>query len=373
MDKRHLTGPIFYAMALLVLTVAFDKQAECSCQPDPYEILHHEKSATTSVGAAKELTEEANTQYVAGNYADAIILVEKAIGKEPDNPYHFLRLGLLYEKVDDEINSDMNMSMALFIEPTDTVLKSYIGFVYLDRRDYEKALDLALTGLDTNPDHEGHLTELLILKSRCLKGMGKTEESGDVYERHLKRFPDNPDAHLALAEHTMLKNYDYMTNIIAPDSALEALEIVDNAISADLQTDRLFELKGKLLAILGRNEEAIAAYNKAVHHTPITYQPIADIYIELERYEEALSYYDKAIEILDADTNPNSINYLIGPKARVLLKLGRVDEAMELLRDRRSEMTHDDVVFVYSGVVEELKKQGRYEEADRLKEEIRRR
>jgi tetratricopeptide (TPR) repeat protein len=108
----------------------------------------------------------------------------------------------------------------------------------------------------------------------------------------------------------------------------------------------------------GRSEEAIKYYDKAIEIAPY----LADAWYNrgvalynLGRYEEAIESYDRALEI-----NPKD-DYNWVTKGRALYKLGRYEEAIESY-DRALEINpNNDYAWVKKGVA--LYKLGRYEEA----------
>jgi len=99
-------------------------------------------------------------------------------------------------------------------------------------------------------------------------------------------------------------------------------------------TPELLTIKGAALVVLGRYEEALQAFDKAIELDP----QYADAWnnkgvalYELGRYKEALQAYDKAIELdpYDADA--------WNDKGTVLGKLGRHYEA-QVCYDKAKEL-----------------------------------
>ena len=91
------------------------------------------------------------------------------------------------------------------------------------------------------------------------------------------------------------------------DSALAAYEqALKNSQSQEEQDFRLYVEKGDVLSELGRNEEAIASYTKALsinHNHPWAYNNRGNTYNDLQQYERAIADFNKAIEI-----NPQNAN-----------------------------------------------------------------
>ena len=138
----------------------------------------------------------------------------------------------------------------------------------------------------------------------------------------------------------------------------EALEAYDKALEIDPNDVVAWSNKGNALGSLGRTDEALKAFDKALEINPdneyIWYNKGNDLG-SLGRTDEALKAFDKALEI-----NPNSAKAWYN-KGNTLGKLGRHDEAIEAY-DKALEINPDDVNIWYNKGLS-LKKFGRYDEA----------
>lgn len=116
--------------------------------------------------------------------------------------------------------------------------------------------------------------------------------------------------------------------------------------------------KGKALSKVGKYEEAIQAYDKAIKLDPddaVTWNDKGCALLDLSRHEEALQAFDEVIE-----SNPQNTLAWFG-KASVLDKLGKHEEALQAC-DKLVELDPQDASAWYGkGYV--LNNLGRYEEA----------
>ncbi|HSF51412.1 MAG TPA: tetratricopeptide repeat protein, partial [Nitrososphaeraceae archaeon] len=97
-------------------------------------------------------------------------------------------------------------------------------------------------------------------------------------------------------------------------------------ILGNQEVSKIFN-QGLELDSQGRYEEAIVYYDKALELDPqdrnsLVYKGLALFY--LGKYEEALSWYDKVLEILPYDS------YVLDDKGTVLLSMGNYHEAITL-------------------------------------------
>jgi Flp pilus assembly protein TadD len=114
------------------------------------------------------------------------------------------------------------------------------------------------------------------------------------------------------------------------------------------------------LALLGRPDEARAAYAKAKEdfpHEPVPANGYAETLRQLGRPDEALAAYAKAKEDFSRDI------YAANGYAETLRQLGRLGEALAAYVKAKEDFPHDVVPF--TGYAETLREMGRLVEAER--------
>lgn len=160
------------------------------------------------------------------------------------------------------------------------------GKALFEQEEYEKALsayELARRIDDTNPSLYSDTAEVLI-------SLGRYDDALTAYDCVIALRPDDAAPHADKA--FVYKEYgDY-------ELALKSYEV---ALSLDGRNVQYWRDKGDLLGELGFFKEAYKAYTEAItygkdyKHIGFIYKARADTLYELERYEQALSDYNKAI------------------------------------------------------------------------------
>jgi TolB-like protein/Tfp pilus assembly protein PilF len=112
--------------------------------------------------------------------------------------------------------------------------------------------------------------------------------------------PDAAETHLARAQYLYYGMRDYA-------GALAELEIARRALPND---PRLFELTGYILRRRGQQEEGLRNLERAVELDPrnfFTLQQIADSYLYLRRYAEAIAAMDRALAIVPDNVETRAV------------------------------------------------------------------
>ena len=181
------------------------------------------------------------------------------------------------------------------------------------------------------------------------------------------------DAYLCLGQyHDALKAYDNACNqghnavprsgraevLKAMGRLEEALEEYDKAVQEFPRDVVPRSGRAEVLKAMGRLEEALEEYDKAVQEFPRDVVPRngrAEVLKAMGRLEEALEEYDKAVQEFPRDVVPRS------GRAEVLKAMGRLEEALEEYDKAVQEFPRE--VVLHSGRAEVLKAMGRLEEA----------
>ena len=155
---------------------------------------------------------------------------------------------------------------------------------------------------------------------------GRTDRAIDLLRRALRHAPGHPDAHHVLGNLLMQKG--------RLDQAHDHLRKAVNARPSPMFLNSL----GGVLCVMGRQEEAIAPYTRAVELDPRCFPALnglAGALAGLGRYDEADDAFTRAIAAQPRRPEP------IGNRAMLLLITGRADEAAALLRDGVARFPND--------------------------------
>lgn len=122
--------------------------------------------------------------------------------------------------------------------------------------------------------------------------------------------------------------------------------------------------RGDLLADLGRHEEALASYNRAVEIAPSSRRAWMDKakgLSELHRFEDANAAYERAAELSGPDPMPTTEANLFNSWGVSLRLQGRLAEALERT-DRALEISPDDAL-AWANRARVLIELGQYDDA----------
>ncbi len=164
----------------------------------------------------------------------------------------------------------------------------------------------------------------------ALKELGNTLFKKRKYVEALRAY----DEALAIDTDYMPVIYNKAMTLLKLDLADEAMITVKKGLSLEPKNDRLINLRKKAEKAIGKNK------------TPEYYKDRGNEFFKVKRYEEAISAYDKSIQI-KADFVPALVN-----KAKALEKLERLDEAYELIKHSATLAPTDQHIIKAKKVIE---------------------
>ncbi|MFX0010681.1 MAG: tetratricopeptide repeat protein [Candidatus Hermodarchaeota archaeon] len=201
-----------------------------------------------------------------------------------------------YEKAVAEINK------ASTLDPDNFEFKYNRIMFLLSKKDFDNAIVLIDTYLESNPEHK---IDLLQIKSFAYYSKGEIfhdENSEKAKEFHqasleacdqiLSILPDNARA---LNNKTL--------NLAAIGNKQEAIKAAERLITLNPNEGNYYDTYGHVLIMFQLYEEAIVRFEKAIEVDPrgffvyMSYRKIADCYKNIGEYDEAIENAEKAIEI----------------------------------------------------------------------------
>ncbi|HET90452.1 MAG TPA: tetratricopeptide repeat protein, partial [Chloroflexi bacterium] len=135
-----------------------------------------------------------------------------------------------------------------------------------------------------------------------------------------------------------------------------ALELAEQLGNTELQT-WAFNGLGNVYSALGRHDEALAAYRRAVELDPDYATPhngLGNVYSDLGRHDEAIAAYHRAVELDPEDAYPHN------GLGTVYAALGRYDDAVAAFQ-RAIQLDPDDAP--HNGLGNVYRDLGRHDEA----------
>ena len=133
-----------------------------------------------------------------------------------------------------------------------------------------------------------------------------------------------------------------------------AINLLNTAEKADSKERRVYEIRGYLMFLSGKQSEALTDYEKAIGLNPNAYMPWyrkAECLFEMNRLEEALSCVDKAVGSNDESYKAWELG------GRILALLDRPDEALEAYGNAIKLNPSDDISWSGRSYVFALKKE----------------
>lgn len=156
------------------------------------------------------------------DHAEALEIVNRAIGLAPDHPHLFFIKARVYGEQGDLDLSEKNIKQAITLYPHDADFFAYWAEIKLLSKDYKSALRISNQSLEIDPEN---LRGLNIRSSSLLK-LKKNEESFETINRALREDPNNVYTHA---------NFGW--NLLELGDHKKALEHFNKALSIDPEYD----------------------------------------------------------------------------------------------------------------------------------------
>jgi len=201
--------------------------------------------------------------------------------------------------------------------PSSLLLREELVSLYTATGRYDDAVTQLISQYEQDPDNR----DLYAVRSAgWLERLLRFDEAIDLLRKTLEEFPGNP--HLTVRLAWVLEEAG------DPEAALTEFNRID--IDTLVGTIAVRE-RARLLADLGREDEAITVLVDAVDHTSRTVID-PDLVVDLVRHEARDGRYQQARENLERIRNEAPHRYLL-EKARLLAEMGELDRAVVLLQE----------------------------------------
>lgn len=254
-DKKHWLA--VHGMILTQKELAMHKEADelarwavknSASKPETQAMFYHDLGLVQLDQEREDLLDSADINF------------RIAIGQAPDSCQYRLDLGEIYfarkiypmaiSQYDDVLNCDSSQAGPVYHR---------IAKAYLYQRDFDQALKAYQQSAEARPKAETYsdLGDALILKSRSLA----VEDTGQIFTLYRQ----------AIAAYQKAKEND-------PEGC------------------RIFEKLGKAEALMGHQEAAVEDFRAAINcgsENPDVFFALANVLIDLHRYDEALAAYDR--------------------------------------------------------------------------------
>ncbi len=237
-----------------------------------------------------------------GNYMpkakECILYLEQSISLEPNAPYTYILLSMIYYEHGNSTEAEINVKKYLDLIPNSIWALNNYGVMLHDSKHYAEAEKEYKKAIELDPaDPDAHVNYGLLLRD-----LKRFAESESEFNKALTIIPDNAAAH-----------YNYGLLCEDQNRFTEAEREYKKAIELDPSYANAHNNYGVMLSASKRYAEAEREYKKAIELAPSD----ADAHVnyglllsDQKRYEEAESEYKTALE-LDSFNAAAHNNYAI--------------------------------------------------------------
>lgn len=259
------------------------------------------------------------------DYHSGLVEMERALAIDPEYALAYADRGSMYDNLGNEEQAFLDWNKALSLDPSLAKVHHNMALTYFDHGDFYRALeefDLALAidpgrasswvhraavflnlgkwkyqecidgvshGLEIQPD----IWIGYYIRGICYARLRKFETAVTDFTQYVEAVPNDPDGwyNRGLANHNIVNNVKAHRQALADYS--RAIELDPTFTSALINRGDLY------LSIIGDAELALIDYNTVLisEKIPRAYVGRGDAYFLLQRYDEALADYQRALEL----------------------------------------------------------------------------
>lgn len=275
-NKRHVTIVMVSATLLLLMGVVGCNKTQ---------------STQALVAEAREFQQK-------GDNNAAVIQLKNALQKSPDDPEARYLLGTIYYEMGDPKSAENQLRRALSLGMSADKVLPPLGKSLLVQGEFQKILDeiKPVSGAKES-------AEISSLRGDAYQGLGKEQDAKESYERALEHTANFPDALIGLAKNSLAKKDN--------DSATRYAE---QAVSQNPQNPDVWQFKGDLLRVQGKNDLALAAYDQVLKVQPknsFAHISKASLEIATGKFDEAKLDIEAARKVTPNNPNVTYIQALL--------------------------------------------------------------
>ena len=268
------------------------------------------------------------------NAGEAAMWYQTATQFDPQDPTGYVKYARVYQKVDPKGAVEM-LEKLRQVKP-DYPVDAAAGYMYSNANKLKSAMEYY--------DKVKDVTKLddYILSDYATTAfvMEQYEKTLDLAKKGIQTYPDfNHFNRLAFYSNNKLKNYG---------EAAQYAEKMFNKKDTLKFTVNDYQNYGDVLYNLDRTEEAIKAYKMVQELDPSkneVYKLISDVYTKKKDYENAVTHYNKYLELLGDEGNAN---HLRGLADIYIEQMDGADEAGKLAALRKADQVYADMETKYT-------------------------
>ena len=272
-------------------------------------------------------------QHQAGQLQEALAGYLPLIEREPHHVDALVSLATLYLQLGKLTESAGYFERALAIEPRKLLALHNYAFCLKQQKLFEQALTQFDLAIAVDPHYE------LAHKNKCavLASLGRAAERVSALQQALHHVPHSTDLTLLL-----------VASLREAKQSTQALLHIEQLLQMKPELVTAHNIHGNILLDLGRFEEAVSAYSKAISlqaDYAKAHGNLAIAYLNLAEYAKALASFDRALQ-LDPEL-PGMRNN----RANALQNLHRFDDALRAYDEILDQDPRDSIAAANKGML----------------------
>ena len=281
------------------------------------------------------------------------------LSEQDQRKFEYFFFEAITEKMKGNIQKSlMYYNECLKLDPTSAATMYEMANIYYNVKDYVKAQGLLERAVQINND----IIWYKLLLAEVYQMNQLTDNAISIYEKLVAQHPDNEEYIYGLAQlYQRNKNYE---------KALETYDKLEDKIGLN---EVITLEKEKIYLDMKKNKSALAELEKLVKKYPGEsryYGFIADYYMYLNDYEDALKYYHKVLEIdpdnglayfsisnldiIENDTLAFKENFLKGIKSKGTPYQIKLQKILPLIVDRKNGFIKDQDITEFFDILTDL-------------------
>ena len=264
----------------------------------------------------------------AGNYAQAVPVLETVLAIDPTYPFALLNLGFCQTQLGHYAAAEENLAHAQSLLPNQAQPLYYLSRLYSRQDRLEEALAQIERATQVQPSFD----EAWFERAYLLDLLGRDADAEEAYSLYLQRDPSDPFSLMNRGRKRM-----------ALGKASAASQDFTASVKADPTLQKAWFYLGECLVSMGQIEEALPAYDKAIQlakRDPFSLIGRGTCYKELGQYAKGLADLNKAVSL--APGNPTALHY----RAQIRMLQGKYQLALKDL-DAAAALIPDDYLILY--------------------------
>ena len=278
-----------------------------------------------------------------GKYGEAAQAFRKGLALQPDNSHMETEFASCLIAIDEQAEAMEILTRVLQVSPENPQAGFLIANLFRQAGQYEQAVSHSRTSLANG----GEITGNSINMANALVNLNQAGEAISCLQTAIENVPDNSQLWLTLGN-----------ALLAQGKSSYAIRAYQKSVELDPQSALAANNLAMALLESGDPDQALdlALINIARFSDDAgTWGGLGTIYLSLERFDEALTAFDKSLVLSPENTN------ILQNKGKSLHRLGRYEDALEI--GRQIVALSPDNLASHSNLANMLQLIGRHSEA----------